>query len=177
VIDWFIHDRDWVIATIAFAALMPAFGCFIMLTVKLATRNADFKIDFFSPYKDGQLGYVALGWIAAALLELKALSDKCDAWRAVSTLEAYLHAEQLAKFHEKGWATSLACVVIAGFSALCAANGSVNPASPPPWGTKPLKYPIHYFSLSESIVFSILAFVAANYVHVDIVGDYGALCK
>lgn len=177
MIDWFLHDIDWVVASIAIAALMPAIGCLVMLLIKLGTRDPTFKVDFFAPYKDGQLGYVALGWTAAALLELKVLSDKCDAWRAASTLEAYLHADELSMFHAKAWPAALACVVIAGFSALGAANGSVNPVSPLPWHTPVVKYPLHYFAFTESIVFSILAFVAANYIHVDLVGHYGDLCK
>ncbi|MBB5402634.1 hypothetical protein [Paraburkholderia youngii] len=99
------HLQDWV-AWIALNVLIGVFtpmaGMGLMSVQNKATANStknksNFVVDYFLPYRDGQLGYVAMAWCAAAVVELvRALIVKSGlgltAWALVILLVAIVNA-------------------------------------------------------------------------------------
>lgn len=71
LLDW----AAWIILNVLIGVFTPMAGMGIMGAMNKATANSaknksNFVVDFFLPYRDGQLGYVAMAWCAAAVVEL-----------------------------------------------------------------------------------------------------------
>jgi hypothetical protein len=69
--DWIA----WVITNIVIGIFTPAFGMFLMsfqnkATARSTKNKSNFAVDYYLPYRDGQLGYVSMAWCAAAIVEL-----------------------------------------------------------------------------------------------------------
>lgn len=62
-------EVGWFLVNIAVPALAPGVGAAAMIGMEKITEG-ERDISLLDPYIDGQLGYVALGWGAATLLEI-----------------------------------------------------------------------------------------------------------
>ncbi|WP_233889693.1 hypothetical protein [Paraburkholderia flagellata] len=62
-------ETGWFMVNVVVPALAPGIGAAIMIGMEKITEG-DRDISLADPYIDGQLGYVSVGWCAAALLEI-----------------------------------------------------------------------------------------------------------
>lgn len=81
------HVQDWltwVVLNVLIGVFTPMAGMGLMAAVNTLTANSKnksgFLIDYVLPYRDGQLGYVAMSWCAAALIELFRAMVKQPHW-------------------------------------------------------------------------------------------------
>lgn len=111
--DW----GGWVASNVIVGALAPVVLMGILHLIKLMLGNA-LQINYKAAYKDGQLGFVSLGWIAGAWAEIikSMTSGPIYRWHAFSILILLLPAF---------------------FSALCATVGSIPAGQPPAAGAAP----------------------------------------
>ncbi|CAB3808260.1 hypothetical protein [Pararobbsia alpina] len=134
-----------------------------MLVIELGQRKKDVKFEFAAPYRDGQLGYVVVGWAAAALLEMGQLVDKWDTALRDNVVTQAKHDAAMVAMH--GWTGqyTTACWLIGAVAAVVAANGAANPV--PETNDNKLSFFRHYFSAIVSAGLTVVAFIIVNYVH------------
>lgn len=129
--------------------LVGAFAPLVVIWIGHFARmlaHGQWTIDYFAPYRDGQLGFVVLGWVAGALAEIVKYAVK----------------------HPQLWEllTCLVLMVPAFFGALVAAVGSLvpvqrpNPAPPTVWA-----WMRHYLAFSTSVGLCVLVLLSAAFVH------------
>lgn len=141
VIDW----AGWIVSNVLVGAFFPLMAMGIMHGLKLILRG-QFPIDYFAPFRDGQLGFVGVGWVVAALVELLKFSVKHS---GISVL---------------GYGLSLAA--FAALSALVAAAGSVSPVQVPT--TRPatkMQWILTYPAFTAASVLCVLTLLLCAIVH------------
>jgi hypothetical protein len=173
VSDALANDIDWFWVTIFLSIFAPLGGCILMWFLKLGMgSNASFVVDWFAPYRDGQLGYVVVGWIAAAILEISQFTEKADAFLAKGALTAQQYADLIAGSH--GWSGKLnaACFIIGALSALCSANGAANSVKVSAAAVTRRQLAKKYASFLQSTVLLVVGYVVVNSVHNHVIGVF-----
>jgi hypothetical protein len=74
----------WILLNVLIGVFTPLAGMGLMAAVNALTKNSKnkstFVIDYFLPYRDGQLGYVAMAWCVGGLVELFRALAKQPNW-------------------------------------------------------------------------------------------------
>jgi hypothetical protein len=144
--DW----GGWFGSNVIVGALAPIIVLVFVAWFRLALRRQA-PVDFFAAFRDGQLGYVGLGWAAGAFAELvkaMALAKAVTGTMVVATV------------------LLLGAAVFNGFIA------GVNAIGPEPLtGTAPISMWTtewwfgRYFAFTSSLVASVVTLVIAGWVH------------
>jgi hypothetical protein len=137
----------WFVTSLVIGAGAPAAGMWLMSLLNKATEKlqkpTQFTIDYFVPYRDGQLGYVVLGWCMGALVEL---------------VKSHFSAPKGNEI-----ASGLGMLFFALIGVTLSAIGASNPATPKPAADKAWH---HYTLFRWSVRLSVIAFIGAFLVHV-----------
>ncbi|CAB3775035.1 hypothetical protein [Paraburkholderia humisilvae] len=106
----------WFVTSLMIGAGAPAAGMWLTSVLNTATEKlskpTEFVINYFVPYRDGQLGYVVLGWAMGAIVEL---------------MKSYFTAPKGNEIASGG-----GMVVLALIGTALSAIGASNPAKPKP---------------------------------------------
>jgi hypothetical protein len=129
VIDW----GGWVLSNVLIGAFFPLAAMGLMHLLKAIQKGTQ-AISYTAPFRDGQLGFVSVGWVVSALVEILKFSIKHPG----TSLLVY----------------TILLMLMAFVSALVAAAGAVSPvaapATPPKlWWPWILTYPA--FSASAAL--------------------------
>ncbi|MEK6346313.1 MAG: hypothetical protein V4764_02470 [Burkholderia sp.] len=141
-VDW----GGWLVSNVVIGALAP---CLLLCVARLgaAVARLPVRIDLFAPVRHGQLGFVALGWTAAAQAEVLGLVAR-------GRLGV---VEMLAAF---------GMLVPAGIGAMLAALGAIVPVAPP--AQRPisaLQWIKHHVLFSVSLGACMLVLTLSVFIH------------
>jgi hypothetical protein len=157
------EDIGWFWIIIVLAAAAPFGGSILAAILEVGQRKKDMKFEFMAPYQDGQLGYVVVGWVAAALLEMSQYVDKWDFALAHHIKTQAEHDAAMIAMHSWSGGATAGCWLIGALSALCAAMGASNPV--PESNDDNLPFYRFYFSGLLSIGLVMVGFYVVNVVH------------
>jgi hypothetical protein len=106
--DKAINWGGWIIVNAAVLPIAPAVGMKWMERRNKRTKGSDqataFRVSYFAPYREGQLGYITLGYFAGAAVELiRAFEKVSDPIQAAGLVVSFLASLWLA-----GWGASTA---------------------------------------------------------------------
>jgi hypothetical protein len=153
---WLVSHIGWLLVNIGIPGLAPLVAILVIKLFTLGHKEADpekvWQRSISAPYHDGQLSYVALGWVAAAAYEVVNNAPK------IGNLPVGV----------LGWGVAGFIVVFLG-SAGCAAGGTIYPSryNPKKDGKRALNTFVNYRFGFMSILLGIAAaggFVAVYHV-------------
>jgi hypothetical protein len=107
VLDW----GGWFLSNVLVGIFFPLFAMALMHLLKKILKSQQ-AISYTAPFRDGQLGFVSVGWVVASLVEIV----KYQVNHTSVSMTFYV----------------VVLVASAGLSALIAAAGAVAPAEVPP---------------------------------------------
>lgn len=145
--DWI----GWFCSNVVIGALAPIIVLTFIALFRRAVRQRA-PVDFFAAFRDGQLGYVGLGWAAGGFAELV----KTIALAKVTTISMLVAAVLL--------------VVAAAFNGIIAGVNAIGP-SPLTAATTPVSvwtlewWTERYFAFTSSLFVSVVTLALAAWVH------------
>lgn len=143
--DW----MGWVLLNVLIGVFTPLAGMGLMAAINALTKNstnkAAFNVDYFMPYRDGQIGYVAMAWCVGGLVEL---------FRALAKQPIWLEGVGIALI-------GLIAVANAFIAALGASSPSVELPKP---HTKKAAWD-YYGAFRASVYFAFIALAGSAVIH------------
>ncbi|WP_042264771.1 hypothetical protein [Paraburkholderia heleia] len=100
----------WIISNIVFGIFLPVFGMLLMHFLKGLLGSTEIKISYTASFRNGQLGFVSVGWVVGSVIEVTKWLVKHQSF----SMLLYV----------------LALLFLAAMSGLVAAVGSVSPVDP-----------------------------------------------
>jgi hypothetical protein len=158
-----VKDWPWFWITVFLAVAAPFFGSLLVYGIDLLSRKKGTKLEWAAPYRDGQLGYVVVGWCAAALLEVYQVTDKVQNLHDANLIDPVKYGQIEAFISSWEFAYVIGCCMIGALGALVAALGAANPVPEQP-DPDEAKY-ITYLSALVSVGLSVIGFYVVNRVH------------
>jgi hypothetical protein len=151
---WMKEHQAWVWLIIVVPALAPLGGTLTMRMLRLGKtideteREAKWRRSFFAPFRDGQLAYVAFGWLAATCFEIVSKFEKIPTNIV----------------HDHRWIGLVDFALFSWLAMICAVGGATYPSQQKPETPDPKKPHPGFFKNYAFGLLSILASLGAAWL-------------